>query len=56
MTGHIAMVYSQYTYEILRVYLCDCEYTYVILRVYLCDTFGTRMLYHSGTIFYNVLQ
>ena len=42
MTGHIAMVYSQYTYEILRVYLCD--------------TFGTRMLYHSGTIFYNVLQ
>ena len=27
------------------------EYSYDILRVYLCCTFGTRVLHFSGTVF-----
>ena len=44
---------QQYTVSIPMLY---CEYTYAILWVYLCDTIGTRVLYFFGTVFLKDLQ
>ena len=33
-----------------------CQYSYAILLVYLCYTVGTRALYFSGTVFSICLQ
>ena len=48
----------------LLIFLCwtvsipmlDCWYSYAEPLVYLCCTFGTRMLYSSGTVFSICLQ
>ena len=36
--------------------MLDCWYTYAGLLVHLCWTFGTRILYSSGTVFLFNLQ
>ena len=70
-TGRIAMLHYRCNYAahlvpdsctFLTPFFCDVlpmldyRYTYAVLSVYLCWTFGTRMLYSSGTVFSICLQ
>ena len=70
-TGRIAMLHYRCKYAahlvpdgctFLAPFFCDVlpmldyRYTYAVLSVYLCWTFGTRMLYSSGTVFSICLQ
>ena len=45
---------SLYSYESVGKAMLDCWFSYAGLLVQLCWTFGTIMLYYSGTVFFNL--